>query len=71
MNNYELLYIIDPAVEDEAKENFNQAVQKIITDANGEVGKVDVWGMRKLAYPIRKQNEGYYVVGIQGCGRSA
>ena len=29
---------------------------------DGVVGEVDVWGMRKLAYPIWKKNEGYYVV---------
>lgn len=62
MTNYEVMFIIDPAVEDEAKNTFVEAVQKIITDNQGEVGKVDVWGMKKLAYPIRKQNEGYYVV---------
>ena len=36
-------------------------VQDIIK-TGGEVGKVDVWGMRKLAYPIQKKEEGYYVV---------
>ena len=35
---------------------------KSVIAADGEVGKVDVWGMRKLAYPIQKKNEGYYVV---------
>ena len=30
--------------------------------ANGELGKVDVWGRRRLAYPIEDQNEGYYVL---------
>ena len=33
-----------------------------IIAADGEVEKVDVWGMRKLAYPINKKEEGYYVV---------
>ena len=32
------------------------------TGERGEVEKVDVWGMRKLAYPINKKEEGYYVV---------
>ena len=35
---------------------------KDIIAADGEVSKADVWGMRKLAYPIQKKNEGYYVV---------
>ena len=61
MTNYEVLFIIDPALEDEKKEATIEAVKDIIA-ADGEVGNVDVWGMRKLAYPIQKKSEGYYVV---------
>lgn len=61
MTNYEVLFIIDPALEDEKKEATIEAVKEIIA-AEGEVGNVDVWGMRKLAYPIQKKTEGYYVV---------
>ena len=61
MTNYEVLFIIDPALEDEKKEATIEAVKEIIA-AEGEVGNVDVWGMRKLAYPIQKKPEGYYVV---------
>ena len=61
MTNYEVLFIIDPALEDEKKEATVEAVKEIIS-AEGEVGNVDVWGMRKLAYPIQKKSEGYYVV---------
>ena len=51
MTNYEVMFIIDAALEDEKKDA-----------SDGEVEKVDVWGMRKLAYPIDKKAEGYYVV---------
>ena len=61
MTNYEVLFIIDPALEDEKKEATIEAVKEIIA-SEGEVGNVDVWGMRKLAYPIKKKSEGYYVV---------
>ena len=61
MTNYEVLFIIDPALEDEKKEATIEAVKDIIA-SEGEVGNVDVWGMRKLAYPINKKSEGYYVV---------
>ena len=62
MTNYEVMFILDPAAEDAEKEAFTERVQTIITDEEGVIGKVDVWGMRKLAYPIRKKNEGYYVL---------
>lgn len=61
MTNYEVMFIIDPVLEDEKKNATVETVQQIIS-ADGEVSKVDVWGMRKLAYPIQKKNDGYYVV---------
>ena len=61
MTNYELMFIIDPTLEDEKKEATVETVKGII-EADGTVGEVDVWGLRKLAYPIKKKNEGYYVV---------
>ncbi|MBR6444532.1 MAG: 30S ribosomal protein S6 [Firmicutes bacterium] len=61
MTNYELMFIIDPALEDEKKEAAIETVKGII-EADGSVSEVDTWGMRKLAYPIWKKNEGYYVV---------
>ena len=61
MTNYEVMFIIDPTLEDDKKEATIEAVKEIIA-SEGEVGNVDVWGMRKLAYPIQKKTEGYYVV---------
>ena len=66
MRNYEVMFVIDPALEDAKKDATVESVQSIFA-ADGEVGKVDVWGMRKLAYPIDKKEEGYYaVVEFQG-----
>ena len=66
MRNYEVMFVIDPALEDAKKDATVESVQSIIA-ADGDVGKVDVWGMRKLAYPIDKKEEGYYaVVEFQG-----
>lgn len=61
MAKYELMFIIDPTLEEAAKDATVEKVQEII-NADGTVANVDVWGMRKLAYPIQKKNEGYYVV---------
>ncbi len=61
MSNYEIMFIIDSILEDDKKEATVETVKEIIA-ADGEVGKVDVWGMKKLAYPINKKNDGYYVV---------
>ena len=61
MINYEVMFIIDPTLEDEKKDAAVERVKSVIA-AEGEVGNVDVWGLRKLTYPIQKKNEGYYVV---------
>ncbi|NLY71840.1 MAG: 30S ribosomal protein S6 [Clostridiales bacterium] len=61
MRNYEVMFIIESTLEDEKKEATIEMVKEIIS-ADGEVEKVDVWGIRKLAYPIQKKDEGYYVV---------
>lgn len=61
MINYEVMFIIDPILEDDKKEETIEMVKSIIAE-DGEVEKVDVWGMRRLAYPIQKKNEGYYVL---------
>ena len=61
MNKYELMFIIDPVLDDEKKDAVIETVKGIIA-ASGEVAATDVWGLKKLAYPIEKKTEGYYVV---------
>lgn len=61
MTNYEVMFVLNPTIDDAKKDAVVETVQSIIA-ADGEVAKVDVWGMRKLAYPIEKKTEGYYVV---------
>ena len=61
MTNYEVMFIIDPTLEEAKKEATIETVQGIIAK-DGEVVKTDVMGMKKLAYPIAKHEEGYYVV---------
>ena len=61
MNNYELLFILDPVVEESKRQAMIETVKEIIAEG-GEVGEVEVWGTRKLAYPIRKKSEGFYVL---------
>ena len=61
MANYEVMFILDPALEDDKKDATVETVKTIIA-SEGEVGNVDVWGMKKLAYPIQKKAEGQYVV---------
>ena len=62
MNSYEVLFVIANALDDEKKEATTTMVGTIIGDNGGEVTRVDIIGTRKLAYPIEKKTEGYYVL---------
>jgi small subunit ribosomal protein S6 len=62
MREYELVFIIHPDLEENALKDVVTRVQGWITEAGGQVAKTDLWGKRKLAYPIRKQKEGQYVL---------
>ena len=58
MNNYEVMYIVKPVVEEEAFE----AVENLITANGGTVEKSDRWGKKRLAYEIQDFMEGQYVL---------
>ena len=62
MNKYELIYIIDTAVEETARKELIEKFNGIIAANGGEVVKVEEWGKRHLAYPINDLTEGYYVL---------
>jgi len=60
MREYELVFIIHPDLDENATNEVVERVKGWITEAGGTIDKVDPWGKRKLAYPIRKQSEGQY-----------
>ena len=62
MNKYEVVYIIDPAVEDEARKALIAKFNDLIAGNGGSVDKVEEWGKRRLAYAIDYKTEGYYVL---------
>ena len=61
INKYETIIVIDAALTDD---EINASVEKFkaLIAANGTIENVDVWGKRKLAYPIDFKTEGYYVL---------
>lgn len=62
MRLYEVVYIMDPALEESAVDAKLEKFHALATAQGGEVSAVDHWGNRQLAYPIAKQSTGYYVV---------
>lgn len=62
MTKYEMLYILDAALSDEAKESIVKKFEDLVTTSGGTVESTDRWGVRKLQYPINYKSEGYYVL---------
>jgi small subunit ribosomal protein S6 len=62
MRQYELVCIIQPDLEENAVNEVLERIKAWIAEASGAIEKIDLWGKRKLAYPIRKQKEGLYVL---------
>jgi small subunit ribosomal protein S6 len=62
MRIYEELFIVKPDATEEEIEQVVEQVRGLIESGGGVVDKVDKWGLRKLAYRVRKQHEGYYVL---------
>ena len=61
MNKYESVVIIDPAVSEEKVKELSQKFTDIINN-DGKVEKVEELGKKRLAYEVKKNREGYYVV---------
>ncbi len=62
MTKYEMLYILDANLSDEAKEAIITKFEGLISNNGGVIEKTDRWGMKKLQYPINYKSEGYYVL---------
>jgi len=62
LRTYELLFIAQPALDEEGLNALVTRVQQIMTDQGGQVVHVEQMGRRKLAYPVRKRKEGSYVL---------
>ena len=59
---YELMYIINPVLNEDQTKDIVQRVTAYLTDRGAQVETVDEMGSQKLAYPIEKKRNGYYVV---------
>ena len=62
LRDYELMYIVRPTVGDEQFPATTERVDALVTGLGGEVREKQPWGKRRLAYPIEKHEDGYYVV---------
>ena len=62
MNQYEVMYVIDTAIDETARTNLISRFSDLVVKNGGKVDRVDEWGKRRLAYAINYKTEGYYVL---------
>ena len=62
MNIYELVYIIQPNLDDEGVKAVDDRIGQAITGEDGTITSTDHWGKRRLAYPIKGHFEGHYIL---------
>jgi len=56
------MLILPPEADESVVGGAVDRIAKMVSDGGGEVGKIDRWGRRRLAYEISRHGEGYYVV---------
>lgn len=62
MRKYELVCVVHPDQDENALNSLLEKLKGWVAESGGKVDKVDLWGRRQLAYPIRKQRDGNYVL---------
>jgi small subunit ribosomal protein S6 len=60
VREYEIVYVIRPDLSDEDRAAKIERIHSLITDNGGQLGKVEDWGKRVLAYEIKHYTDGYY-----------
>jgi small subunit ribosomal protein S6 len=63
--DYEIALIIRPEVEEEGQQALIEQLSELLTSDGGQVTEIESWGRRRLAFPIRKTQEGFYYF-VQG-----
>lgn len=64
MRTYETIYIVNPEATGDAYAAIVDKFKGVLTEQGASIIKVDEWGVRKMAYPIKKQTRGSYVLTV-------
>ena len=62
MRDYEILYIVRADLDDEKVQDIVKRVSTLIEKSDGTLERTNLWGKRKLAYEVKHQKEGAYVL---------
>ncbi len=62
MNTYETVFILTPVLSDEQMKEAAEKFKDTLKAEGCEIVNEELWGLRKLAYPIQKKSTGFYVL---------
>jgi len=62
MRHYEMMVILDPEVEERTLNSTLDKLLQVVPGEGGTIDHTDIWGRRRMTFPINKRNEGLYVV---------
>ncbi len=62
MRRYESVIILDPEIPDDEIQGFTEKFTSLIKTSGGEIIKIEDWGAKKLAYPVKKRDKGRYLL---------
>jgi small subunit ribosomal protein S6 len=62
VRDYELMVVLDPNLDESAIEALNTRIQSMVTQRGGTIENVDMWGRRRLAYPVGRYRDGVYIL---------
>jgi small subunit ribosomal protein S6 len=62
VRDYELMVVLDPNLDEAAIEAMNTRIGGLVTQRGGTVENVDTWGRKRLAYPIGRFRDGFYIL---------
>jgi small subunit ribosomal protein S6 len=62
VRKYELMAILPAEADDKAVQAVTDRVSQVLQEHGGQVGAINKWGRRRLAYELKRQSEGFYVV---------
>ena len=62
LREYELMFVLAPDLQEDGVTATTERINGLITNRGGEITKVDNWGRRRMAYPIRRHPDGLYTV---------
>ena len=71
MRHYEVMIILDPNQDERTVTPSLDKFLEIVRQEGGKVENLDVWGKRRLAYPINKKEEGIYAVVNRECAHTS